>query len=383
MTKLKLIRITTVPISLEKALQGQLSFMNRYYEVIGISSGKEHLGKIREKEGIRVYNVDMSRKITLIKDLKALIKLYRFIKKEKPFIVHTHTPKAGTLGMITAWMARVPHRLHTIAGLPLLEKTGITRKFLNFVEKITYGCATMVYPNSNGLKEIIIEQRFCSPNKLKVIGKGSSNGIDTTHFDPKLFSLSDREQLREKYNINNNDFVFLFPGRLVTDKGINELVSAFDELCKTYSEVKLLLIGPDEKELDPIHKESIEIIKNNKNIIHLDFQVDIRPFYYISDALVFPSYREGFPNAVMEAGAMSLPSIVSDINGCNEIIKQGINGVIIPVKDKVKLQKEMEMFINSKEFLKIMASNARNEIKGKYERTYIWNELLKEYQSLS
>ena len=186
--KQKLIRITTVPISLEKLLDGQLSFMRNFFDITAISSDRSALEKIGEKNSVNVYEIEFTRKITPIKDLIAVFKLYLFLINTKPFIVHTHTPKAGTVGMIASRMAGVPHRLHTIAGLPLLEATGNKRKLLNLVEKVTYACATKIYPNSNGLKNIIIQEKFCLPDKLKVIANGSSNGINTEYFNPGLYS---------------------------------------------------------------------------------------------------------------------------------------------------------------------------------------------------
>ncbi|MCB0470377.1 MAG: glycosyltransferase family 4 protein, partial [Flavobacteriaceae bacterium] len=333
--KRKIIRITTVPGSLKGLLKGQLKFMSQYYEMIGVSSyHKEILEGLAEDEGVRVVPVNMTRQITPIRDLIALRQLYKLLKKEKPFIVHTHTPKAGTLGMIAAKLARVPHRFHTVAGMPLLESKGSKRKMLNFVEKLTYSCATKVYPNSKGLLEIIIDQKFCEASKLKVIGEGSSNGIDTSYFDPYLFTEKDNSLLKESLGIENDDYVFIFIGRLVADKGINELVSAFNKLSSSNEKAKLLLVGTFEEELDPLKPETRQIIDQNKRILSVGWQEDVRPFLAISNMLTFPSYREGFPNVVMQAGAMGLYSIVTDINGCNEIIIEGENGTIIPVKNE-------------------------------------------------
>src|SRR5690606_38864836 len=159
-----------------------LHFMSQYYEVLGVSSNGENneLAHVTEREGIPTQAIEMTRQITPLKDLKAVWQLYRLFKKEKPFIVHSHTPKAGTLSMLAAKLAGVPHRLHTIAGLPLMEATGLKRTVLNMVEKATYACATKIYPNSYGLVEIILEHQFTSKKKLKVIANGSSNGIDTS-----------------------------------------------------------------------------------------------------------------------------------------------------------------------------------------------------------
>jgi glycosyltransferase involved in cell wall biosynthesis len=240
MIRKKLIRITTVPISLDKLLDGQLNFMNSYFEVTAISSNLDNLEKIKRKEKVLVYSVEMTRKITPIKDIIAVFKMYIFLKKQKPFIVHTHTPKAGVVGMLASKLARVPHRLHTVAGLPLLEADGVRRKILNFVERLTYTCATKVYPNSFGLKKIIIEKRFCSQKKIKVIANGSSNGIDVAHFSPEAVLINEVNELKIKFGITVSDFVYVFVGRLVQDKGINELISAFDSISKDNSNCKLL-----------------------------------------------------------------------------------------------------------------------------------------------
>jgi len=383
--KKKIIRVTTVPLSLGGLLTGQHRFMSQYFEVVGIASMGEnfYLNKVSEAEGIRVIPVEMTRKITPLEDIKAVWKLYKIFKKEQPYIVHSHTPKAGTLSMIAALLARVPHRLHTIAGLPLVEVKGLKRILLNTVEKITYSCATKIYPNSYGLVDIILKHKFTSKDKLKVIGKGSSNGIDTSYFDPKLYTESSKKNLRLKLNIKNEDFVFIFVGRLVTDKGLNELISAFDELNNTYKDIKLLLVGGYEKELDPLLPESDNIIESNSNIISTGWANDVRPYFSIANALTFPSYREGFPNVVMQAAAMELVSIVTDINGCNEIIKNEENGIIVPVKDSKALLEAMRNIYNNKSTSSARGKLSRELIISNYERSEVWNALLKEYNNLS
>ena len=378
----KLFRITTVSVSLDKLLHGQLGFMSKYYEVTGIASGEEVLKKVTAREGVVTHNIDMTRKITPVQDLKATWQLYKLLKKEKPLIVHSHTPKAGIVGMLAAKMAGVPHRLHTVAGLPLLVATGKKRKVLNYVEKLTYSFATKVYPNSFGLKQIIIDEGFCKESKLKVIGQGSSNGIDTKHFSPDTVSEQQKAELRSKYNLKDENIVFVFIGRLVGDKGINELMAAFVKLHVSYPQTRLLLLGEFEKELDPVKRETEDIIHNHRAVIAAGFQPDIRPYLAVSDALVFPSYREGFPNGVMQAGAMGLPAIVTDINGCNEIVVEGKNGIIIPVKDEDAIKVAMERVITQKSATATMRQNARAMICDRYEQELIWSELLKEYKSL-
>lgn len=384
----KIIRVTTVPISLGGLLKGQLNYMSQHFKVLGVSSrGKltanvSEIDRVAKEEGIEVVVVEMTRKITPIKDIVAVYNLYKVFKSQKPLIVHSHTPKAGTLSMIAAKLAGVPHRLHTIAGLPLLEATGAKRTLLDTVEKITYACATKIYPNSNGLKDIIIENKYTSLKKLKVIGKGSSNGIDTSFFNPKLFSDEEDLKLKESLLISPNDIVFIFVGRLVRDKGIEELVEAFKQINHKYAHTKLLLVGTYEKELDPISQISENEINHNPSIISVGWQQDVRPYFSISDILTFPSYREGFPNGVMQAASMGIASVVSDINGCNEIIIDGVNGKIIPVKNSVALYNSMEILINQPLLLEKLSGNARKSICENYERQYVWEELLKEYENL-
>jgi glycosyltransferase involved in cell wall biosynthesis len=378
----KLVRITTVPISLEKLLEGQLAFMKEHFEVIAVSSEKERLEAYGNREGVRVFHVGLTRKITPLKDIVAVFKLYRFLKKEKPSIVHTHTPKAGIVGMTAAWFAGVPNRLHTVAGLPLMEATGLKRQVLNFVEKLTYRFATKVYPNSIGLYDFIITERFIKPSKLSIIGNGSSNGIDTDLFNPIRFSEIDNISLRDKWKIPKDNFLFIFVGRLVKDKGINELIAAFSMLSELKNNISLLLVGPFENDLDPLLPETLVNIEKNPDIYSVGYQNDVRPYFATADALVFPSYREGFPNVVMQAGAMGLPSIVTDINGCNEIIAHGKNGLIIPPKDTYSLYEAMKQLSTQSLLFANLKANSREMVTSRYERQQVWDTLLFEYQCL-
>lgn len=406
--KTKLIRLTTVPLSLKVLLKGQHQFMSsKGFEVIGVSSAGVELDEVKETEGILVVAIEMSRQITPLADLKSLWETYKFFKKEKPQIVHTHTPKAGIVGMLAAKLAGVPIRLHTVAGLPLMEASGTKRKVLDFVEKLTYSSATKVYPNSKGLYDFILKEKLTTNTKLKVIANGSSNGINTDHFSPNQITEEIQLDLNNKLGISSNDFVFIFVGRLVGDKGINELVQAFKELenknqipetgsqeSDFYSNPKilvsslqslvpkLLLVGPLESELDPLKEETLQEINNNQNIIAVGFQKDVRPYFAIANALVFPSYREGFPNVVMQAGAMALPSIVSNINGCNEIIIEGQNGTIIPVKDAEAIKVAMQKLLEDNTYFEKLKLNARPMIQSRYEQSVVWNALFEEYKKL-
>jgi len=383
MPKQKLIRITTVPLSLEKLLEGQLGFMKDYFEVTAVSSEKTRLEAFAKNEGVASFYLPLTRKITPFKDLLAVYKLYRFLRKTKPAIVHSHTPKAGIVGMMAAWMARVPHRLHTVAGLPLMEATGLKRKLLVVIEIATYRFATKVYPNSKGLKDFILLENFTSLSKISIIGKGSSNGIDTHYFSKALFNEHTKDQLRESLSFSKEDFVFVFVGRLVKDKGIVELVKAFSTLSIEMEKAQLLLVGPLETELDPLPSETLAIIEQHPNIRSLGYQQDVRPYFAISQALVFPSYREGFPNVVLQALAMELPTIATNINGCNELVIPNENGFLVPPKNEKALLEAMKTLVTNEALYHSLKENCRKPIVETYERQEIWQAILQEYQQLN
>jgi len=379
--KKKLIRITTVPISLKILLNDQLKFMSRHFKVVGISSDEKELLEVTRFEDIRTIPLNMSREITPIKDLISLIKMIIVLIKEKPEIVHTHTPKAGIVGMMAAFICRVPHRLHTVAGLPVMEAVGKKKKLLLFVEKLTYACSTKIYPNSKGLEKYILNNNLTKKEKLKVIGYGSSNGVDTDHFKKTNDVMMTSREILKKYSLENQ-FVFCFVGRIVKDKGVNELLSSFDKLSKIFSDVKLLLVGNQEEELDPISDTSKKILIENKNIINIGFQNDIRPFLSSSNCFVFPTYREGFPNVVLQACSMELPCIVTNINGCNEIIEHDKNGLIVEPKNKNELYNAMKIFLDDKKLSNKLSLNIREDIITKYDRKQFFEYLLNEYNEV-
>lgn len=388
--KNKLIRITTVPVSLAGLIRGQHRYMTQQgFEVVGVSSSGKELDEVSKAEGIRSEVVEMTRTLSPVKDLKSLWQFYRLCRKEKPTIVHSHTPKAGIVGMMGAWLARVPIRLHTVAGMPLMEATGAKRKLLDFVEKMTYAFATKVYPNSQGLYDFIVEGNYAKPKKLHVIANGSSNGIDTSFFSPDNVSEDVKQRLRQELGINEDDFVFVFVGRMVGDKGVNELTQAFENMVQMHDrtaspnrKAHLLLVGNFERELDPLLPETEKVINSHPYIHAVGFRKNVKDYFAISDALVFPSYREGFPNVVMQAGAMGLPCIVSNINGCNEIIAEGVNGTIIPVKDSGATLDAMMKLMGDPDYYSHLKQNARRMITERYEQQVVWEALLEEYRRL-
>ena len=379
--KPKIIRTTTVAMSLDILLKGQLAFLAKEYEVVAVSGADIHLERVAHREGVRTVSVDMQRNISPLKDLVALWKLYRLFKKEQPQIVHSITPKAGLLTMVAAKYAGVPVRIHTFTGLVFPSKKGIFQQLLIAMDRLLCWAATTIIPEGNGVKNDLIAYKI-TLKPLAVLANGNVNGIDTNYFSPEAIPAKEKENLKNQLYIQPTDFVFIFVGRLVSDKGINELVEAFKEVNILCPETKLVLVGPLETELDPLLAETLKEMENNPSIISVGYQNDVRPYFAIADALVFPSYREGFPNVVMQAGAMGLPSIVSNINGCNEIIVENCNGMIIPVKNTKAIFDAMKKILEDVTFYNHLKENARKRIVDNYEQKVVWNAILEEYKSL-
>ena len=362
-------------------LAGQLKFMSQHYDVIAITSGGPVYEKMLEEQGVRGYEVPFTRKtFSLVSDCKAFIKLIRIFRKEKPFIVHSHTSKDGLLCMVAAWLCRVPHRLYTIAGLA--DLSGIRGFMLDLAEWVTFACATGVYPNSKNMMDIYLKKGMFKPAKAKVLLNGSSNGIDVDYFDENCVPQDTVLSIRKKFDFNEDSFVFVFVGRVTGDKGVNEMIQAFGKLCKERAVVKLMIVGTYEKDLDPVSKETAQEIENNTNIVFAGYQTDVRPYILSADALILPSYREGMPNVVMQAGALNRPCIVTDINGSNEIIIDGVNGSIVPRKNTDALYQQMKFYCENRDKVKEMGGNSRELIVSRYKRQDLWDALLKEYQSL-
>jgi glycosyltransferase involved in cell wall biosynthesis len=358
------------------------------YDVVTISADGPEVKEVL-KEGIKHIIVPFTRKITPWQDLICLIKLVRIIKSIKPDIIHTHTPKAGLLGMLAGWLCGTPVRIHTVAGLPLMVASGMKRNLLALTEGITYACAHRIYPNSSGLKKFLIDELKAAPEKVKVIGNGSTNGIDTSLFSPSVSLQNESRTIRKRFGVSDSDLVFSFVGRIVKDKGIVELTESFksiaDNLVGSNAEGKkvfLMLVGPFEEDLDPLPVSVVRFLRNDKRVILSGFQHDIRPWLMASDIFVFPSYREGFPNVVMQACLLEVPCIVSDINGCNEIISKDITGLIVPARDVKALTSAMVELMQDESRRKLLAKDARLFVSANFGREFIWESLRKEYEEL-
>ena len=371
----KIIRVTTVPGSLNTFCRGLLRELQQKegYEIVAVSSPDEELSEIAERERVKTVAVPMERRISPLKDLKSLWRMIKVFRREKPQMIHSMTPKAGLLSMIAGWVCRVPVRIHTFTGLVFPTATGLTKKILIFTDSLTCACATHIIPEGEGVKNDLQNYRI-TRKPLKVLGHGNVRGIDLEHYNPELPEVrAEADRLRKP-----GVFTFVFIGRLVGDKGINELIEAFKAISKENKNTRLVLVGSEEQELDPLLPETLKEIERHPRIEAVGEQSDVRPWLLASDAFIFPSYREGFPNVVIEAGAMGLPSIVTNINGSREIIIEGENGTIIPVRDSDALYVAMKKFMSEKALIKEMAEKARPLIASRFEQSYV-RSCLKEF----
>lgn len=379
----KLIRITTVPMALRYLLPGQPKFMReKGFDVLLISNNGPELEAVKHNEQCRHIIVPLTRKITPFKDLACLFQLVKIFKKEKPDIVHTHTPKAGLIGMLAAKFAGVKVRIHTVAGLPLTASTGVKKKLLIATEKITYAAATHVWPNSKSLLQIIKENKFCKERKLEIIGQGSTNGVSTQRFNKQSINTEAIEKVKRQINYSENNTYLLFIGRLVKDKGLTELVNVFADLLKLNAGLRLILVGKYEPDLDPLSDDIIKTIESCKEITHINWADNVEHFMAVAHFFVFPSHREGFPNVVLQSGAMGLPVICSLIEGNVDIVEHGKTGLLFEKGNEAALKKQLEFALANKNQMQQMANTLNEKVVSNYDTETMWKLILKKYNSL-
>lgn len=374
--KKKFLIITTVPMSLF-FFKGQVGKLKSAFDIGAIASPGDGFQRFCDLENVQGHPIKMHREISIINDVKALFKLIRLFKKIKPEIIHGNTPKGGNLSMVAGWIVGVPHRIYCIHGLRYQGATGFKKALLKNMERISCSLATDVMSVSFGVKELLKKENVYKGD-VNVIWNGSVNGIDTQRFLPDDVDASN---LKIKYQLDDSHIVFGFVGRLVKDKGVNELIEAFVKIHDEHPQTRLLLVGNYEKS-NPITVATKKMIETHPNIIFGGWQKDIRPYLKIMDIFTFPSYREGFGISLMEAAAMNVPAISSNITGCNEIIKDGYNGRLISSKSAKELKNAMEEFVLNPQLIKQMSRVSRQYVIDKYEQKQLWDKALTAYKKI-
>lgn len=374
-TKRKLLLVTTVPDTFITILDGEPGYLNQFFSVALASSDDGRLVEYGRRQGVKTASVPMVRGIDPLSDLKSIYSMVSLLRKMRPEIVHSYTPKAGLVSMLSAWICRVPVRVHTFTGLIFPTQTGFKKVLLIWIDRLICFCATKVVPEGQGVRKELCQCRI-TKKSLEVVGHGNIAGVDTGYFSPEAANAFTQESAL--FTFRPGRFVFCFVGRLNQDKGVRELVEAFARLPK---DVSLLVVGPEDSE-SPVDSATMAIILGAENVFWSGFLSDIRPALAESDVLVLPSYREGFPNVVLQAGSMRLPVIATDISGCNEVVTPGFNGWLVPPRDPVALFDAMNAALNSpKEVLIEMGAQGRKRVQQRFERMEHWARMRAFYEA--
>jgi glycosyltransferase involved in cell wall biosynthesis len=370
-------------MALRYLLPGQMRFMSdNGFDVLMISAAGKELEEVKEKEQCRHIVVPMTRKITPFQDLRCLFKLISIFRKEKPAIVHTHTPKAGLLGMLAARICGIKTRIHTVAGLPMMVEKGMKYRLLKFIERITYASATQVWPNSNSLLQFIKEKKLVDAAKLHMIAKGSTNGIDINRFNKDVLDENILSEIKAQTGHSSQNKYLLCIGRLVVDKGIVELVNVFKQLQRSDAALRLLLVGGYEPTLDPLPSATMKEIETNKDIIHINWSDKVEYFMQLADLFVFPSHREGFPNVLLQAGAMGLPVVCSRITGNVDIVSNNETGSIFEPANEQQMLELLQYAISHPQQAQAMADKLQKIVREDYRQENIWQNILEAYKSV-
>jgi glycosyltransferase involved in cell wall biosynthesis len=363
-------------------MRGQLSYLREQgFDVNLISSNGKELIAAEHNERVRILPVNIVREISPFSDILSLIKLIYLINKIKPCLTNVSTPKAGLLGGIASWTTRVPIRIYTMRGLRFETASGWKRRLLILMEKISCGCAHKVICISNSMREQAIEYKLTTPDKIIILGSGSSNGIDISRFKKTVILEKAIEDIRTHLGILSTSIIIGFVGRLTKDKGIVELLEAYKSLQINYPQIKLLLVG-DFEDGDSLGDFEKDWIKQDKNILNVGFVSDPVPYYYLMNMLAFPTYREGFGNASLEAAAAGVPVVTTNATGAIDTVVDGLTGYIVPVGNVERLTGALRMLLENKSLAKQMGQHGLERVETDFQSVKIWSELADLYKKM-
>ena len=294
------------------------------FRVLLVSSPGELLDRTAARENVEGIAIPMRRGIAPLADLVALVRLWRLIVRRRPYLVEFSTPKAGLLGTVAAKLRGVPRRIYMLRGLKLETSAGFKRRILLVAERLASACAHVVLCNSESLCAEALALGVAPAGKLRVLGEGSSNGVDTERFSPGPTDV------RKRLGIPHDAPVVGFVGRLTRDKGLPELVRAFDSILSAEPSARLLLVGWFDAAEDALDKDLRARILSHPNTHCTGFVSDTAPYYRAMDVLVLPTWREGFPNVVLEAGATGIPVMTTACTGARDAVVPEVTGLLIP-----------------------------------------------------
>jgi len=379
---LRLVHITTVPVSLWAFLRGQVKFMRaRGLDVQAISSPGKYLDMFAQRESVSVYAVEMPRRITPHRDIVTVLRIWATLRRIKPQIVHAHTPKGGLLGMIAAYLARAPIRVYHMRGLPFMTATGTRRRILIGSERVSCMLAHRVLCVSSAIRDVAIAERVCNPAKITVLLGGSGNGVDANGlYDPDQPGPSGLE-VRAEASIPAGAFVVGFVGRVVRDKGIVELTEAWTTLRDRFPTLHLLIVGPFEPQ-DPVPGHVTQVLHNDPRV-HLVGEVGNASRYYRAmDLVALPTYREGFPNVPLEAASMRLPVVATRVPGCIDAVVDGVTGTLVPPYNAGALADAIAAYLLDPTLRQRHGQAGRERVLREFRQEDIWAAIYEEYAHL-
>lgn len=376
---IRLIHVTTVPLSL-RFVAGQAAYMRaRGFESHAVSSPGAALTEFATEESVTVHPVPMARRITPLRDLAALFRLWRLFRRLRPHIVHAHTPKGGLLGMIAARFAGVPVRIYHMHGLPFITATGLTRRILMATEAVSSRMASLVLCVSRSVRSMAVDLRLSPPENIHVLLQGSCNGVDAeTTFNPARLQISVRNDIRRRYSIPQDAIVIGFIGRLARAKGLIELNEAWRILSNEYQNLHLLLIGPEEPG-DPPPQGLLEKLRADPHVHFAGENWETPPLYRAMDMLVLPTHREGFPLVLLEAAAMALPIVATRVTGCLDAVQDGVTGMLVPAYDAARLAETVRMYLSDTELRRRHGAAARDRVLREFRPEEIWQAVYQQY----
>ncbi len=371
--------VVTHPMTVKYLLRGQLAFLvRRGFEVHILAGPRARLDDIDAGEGASYRPIrGLSREIHLMSDLWTLFEIFRTLRQLRPDIVNASTPKAGLLGMLASFLARVPNRIYTLRGLRLETTRGLEQGILTITEKIAMACAHRVVAVSTSLRARALHLGLVAPGKIEVLDAGSSNGVDTSRFHGEL-KASDVE-LRRLLDLPDNAPVIGFVGRLTRDKGIDDLTIAFTEQVQPRIPSARLLIVGDFETGDSVGVAVQKGLLRNPAVTLTGYVEDSAPYYRLMDVLAFPSYREGFPNAPLEAAASEIPVAGYAATGTVDAVIDGTTGTLVRVGDVAALGDALCSYLINPDLRHRHGKAGRSRVEDHFRSEIIWNEWKKLY----
>src|SRR5690625_1839373 len=380
MYRKKICFVTTKSITIKSFLLEQLHYLNKHgYDVTVIYDYDADLNNVLDKN-INYFPVKMKRGIDFIHTPKCIFTLYRIFRKSNYSIVQYSTPNAAFSTSIAALLARVPIRLYSQWGIRYVGFTGFKRRIFKLLEKLVCTLSTNIQPDSKGNLLFSRKDGLYSDKKSRVIWNGSANGVDLGKFDISK-KVEWRKVIRSKYNLSSDDFVLGFIGRLDKDKGIDELLEAFKLTINIYSNIRLIIIGPSDKN-DGLNQKLLEWSKSSESVIYTGFTNKVEKYISALDVLVQPSYREGFGSVVIEAAAMGIPVIVTDIPGPTDAMKLGITGLAVPKATVQPLFHAIEFMNVNPKIRKQMSINSIEFAQKNFDQAKLLNFILEDKNRL-